>query len=367
MLQYQLKLRTTKAQEATLREWLWQLTGVWNWASRKIELDAAEGQYHNAYDLQGETAGHASRIGLPSRTLQGLISDVCKAWQHCFMKLAKRPRLKGARRKLNSIPFPDPIKPPKNNRITLPILGKLRFHKQKLPQGKIKCGRLIKKASGWYLCVFIDTFRKPIVARPFRSAVGIDPGFKSLLTLSNGEKVSHPRELEACAKRLAQAQRGGDKALTARLHERIANQKKGRNHKLSLRLVQEFHTIYFSNDNIQGVAKKFGKSVSSSNHYQLRQMLKYKSLAGGTKYVEVDSKFSTRTCSACEALTGPTSLPGLKVRNWVCSGCGATHDRDANAAVNTLNFAAGRAVERAAQAARPEAVGNSLMERHSFR
>lgn len=345
MIQYQLKLRTTQAQDAVLGEWLWCFTGVWNWASRKIQLDAAEGRYHGSYDLQNETVGHAKRLGIPSRCLQGLISDVCKSWDRCFKKIAKRPRLKGARRKLNSIPFPDPIKPPINNRIQLPILGKIRFHKMKLPQGTIKCGRLIKKASGWYLCVFMDTFRKPIIGRPDREAVGIDPGFSSLLTLSNGEKIPHPRELEASAKRLAQAQRGNDKQLAARLSERTANRKKDRNHKLSLRLVQEFHTIHFSKDNIKGVAKRFGKSVTSSNHYQLRQMLKYKSLAGDTEYIEVDSKFSTQDCSSCGGRNGPRGLSELSVRNWVCSSCGAMHDRDVNAAVNTLRFAVGRTVE----------------------
>ena len=32
MIQYQLKLRPTRAQERTLGQWLWHLTGVWNWA-----------------------------------------------------------------------------------------------------------------------------------------------------------------------------------------------------------------------------------------------------------------------------------------------------------------------------------------------
>jgi hypothetical protein len=31
----------------------------------------------------------------------------------------------------------------------------VRYHKQELPDGKIKYGRIVKRASGWYLCLFI--------------------------------------------------------------------------------------------------------------------------------------------------------------------------------------------------------------------
>jgi IS605 OrfB family transposase len=129
--------------------------------------------------------------------------------------------------------------------------------------------------------------------------------------------------------------------LVARLHERIQNQRKDRNHKLSLRLVQENAVICFSKDNIKGIAKKFGKSVSSSAHAQLRSMLEYKSRAGGTQYIEVASKNSTRICSSCGSKSGPQGWAGLKVRHWVC-GCGAEHCRDTNAAINTLMSGLGR-------------------------
>jgi hypothetical protein len=42
-----LKLKLTKTQETKLESWLWHLTGVYNWAIRKIELDAHDKIYHN--------------------------------------------------------------------------------------------------------------------------------------------------------------------------------------------------------------------------------------------------------------------------------------------------------------------------------
>ena len=174
--------------------------------------------------------------------------------------------------KLNSIPLPDPIKAPVGNRIAVPYLKDVRFHKQALPEGKIKCGRIVKRASGWYLCLFIDA-EPNVILQLASNSIGIDSGFKHLLSLSNGEKVDHPRELEQSAKRLAQAQRGINRKLVARINERIANQRKDRNHKISRKLVSENSLIAFSADNHKGIASKFGKSVASSGHAQLRQML----------------------------------------------------------------------------------------------
>ena len=334
MIQHQIKLRLKTKQEAQLNDWLWMLTGVHNWAVRKIEQDAKDGVYYTGMGFQNLLADHGKRIGIPSHTVQGVLSQAHTAWSRCFKKIGGKPKLKGTRRKLSSIPFPDPIRSLEGNHVKLPGIGLIRFHKQDIPEGKIKCGRIVKRASGWYLCLFIDAERKPI-QRKADGAVGIDPGFKDLIVTSDGEKVPHPKELQQAIKRLGQAQRGGNKRLVARLHERIKNQRKDRNHKLSLRLVQENTLIVFSKDNIKGIAKKFGKSVASSAHAQLRSMLEYKSRTGGTQYTEVASRNSTKTCSACGALSGPTGWAGLSVRHWEC-GCGFHHDRDVNAAVNTL-------------------------------
>ena len=347
MIQRQLKLRLTKKQEEMLTGWLNNLTGVWNFAVRKIELDAKERVYYSRLSFKGILSGHGEKIGIPSHVLQGVLADAHLAWRRCFNKLARRPRLKGLRNKLNAIPFPDPIKAPQENRIKVPGLGPVRFHSQEIPEGAIKCGRIIKRASGWYLCLFIDAEPNAIPAVA-NGQIGIDPGFKSLLTLSTGEKVEHPRELQKSLERLAQAQRGHDQRLAARLQEKAANQRKDRNHKLSRRLVAENELICFSKDSLRGLSKKFGKSVAAAATGQLRQMLDYKCRAGGRRYVEVASRYSTKTCSNCGSLTGPSGWGGLAVRHWRCIGCGTLHDRDVNAAVNTLIAGAGAALEREA-------------------
>ena len=347
MIQAQIKLRIKPKQEAILMSWLIMLKCVWNWAIRKIELDAKDGIYHKKQQFQNLLADHGKRMGVPSHTLQGMLLMAWDAWDRCFKKISKKPRLKGVRNKLNSIPFPDPIKYPVGQRIKLPGLGTFRFHKQDIPEGKIKCGRIVKRASGWYLCLFIDVDAKAVPAKAI-GKIGIDPGYKNTLTLSTGETISMPKEFQKRQERLAGSQKGHRKKLSARLHERIKNTRKDNNHKLSRRLVAENSFIVFSKDNISGIARSYGKSVAEAGHHQLRQMLSYKCTASGRKYVEVDSKFSTMTCSHCLARTGPTGKAGLSVRQWECTECRTSHDRDQNAAINTLIAGLGTSLERVA-------------------
>jgi len=348
MVQYQLKLQMTTVQQAECARWLYHLAAVWNWAVRKIELNATDKIYFSRAEFRNLLAHHGEKLGIPSHTLQGILGTVYEAWQRSFQKRGGKPRLKGVRNKLNSIPFPDPIQTPQGRRVFLPGLGRIRFHKMDWPAGRIKCGRIVKRASGWYLCLFIAAEAKKI-ERIGSGVIGIDPGFANLLTTSQGEVIEHPRELEGAKRRLAQAQRGHDVKLAARIQERIGNRRKDRNHKLSRRLVAENIVIYFSRDNLKGLAKRFGQSVASSGHAQLRGMLAYKSPTSGTRYVEVDAKFSTMTCSVCGARSGPRGLGMLAVRQWTCAECASFHNRDMNAALNTLKAGAGSALEGHAQ------------------
>jgi|SRR6185369_324228 len=350
MVQVQLKLKLTPRQERQLNRWLCHLTAVWNWGVKKIENDARDRVFYTPKAFQNLLANHSQKVEIPSHVLQGILADAYLAWSRCFKGIARRPRLKGFRNRLNSIPLIDPVKRWPDRRISIPTLGRIRHHKQEVPEGKVKCGRIVKRASGWYLCLFIDA-EPNAIPHVSDSEIGIDPGFKDLLALSSGEKMSHPRELEASALRLAQAQRGVNRKQVARLHERIANQRKDRNHKLSRRLVSENQLIAFSADNHKNIAKKFGKSVASSSHGQLRSMLAYKCRAGGREYIEVPSRNSTKTCSTCGALSGPSGWAGLKVRLWTCAHCGAEHDRDVNAAINTLKVGLGMSLELSARAA----------------
>src|ERR1700681_2029472 len=82
------------------------------------------------------------------------------------------------------------------------------------------------------------------------------------------------------------------------------------------------------------------KSVLDASWGMLKTLLQCKGQQAGRSVRIVSERNTTRTCSSCGSLTGPTGLDMLAVRTWVCVECGVTHDRDVNAARNIL--AAGR-------------------------
>ncbi|MFA5724237.1 MAG: RNA-guided endonuclease TnpB family protein [Candidatus Pacearchaeota archaeon] len=341
MIIRELKLKLTKKQEAELERWLFHLTSIHNWAIRKIELNAQDKIYFDKLDFRNILVEHSKKLELPSHVIQGMLVQVWLSWQRCFKKISKKPHFKGRRNKLNSISIPDPIPAIENNLVRIPLLGKVRFFKQDIPGGNIKCGRIIRRASGWYLILIIDTVHK-FEVKQNAPVVGIDTGFHSLLTLSDGTKFENPRELRLGAERLAQAQRGRNRLLSSKIQERQANRRKDRNHKISRKLVENYSIIYITNDNLKGQQKKFGKSIQEASIGNLIKMIKYKSAVhADRKIILINSNYTTMICSSCGAKTGPTGFSGLAVRQWECQACEAYHDRDINAAKNVLKVGLG--------------------------
>ncbi|NTU83836.1 MAG: transposase [Chloroflexales bacterium] len=84
--------------------------------------------------------------------------------------------------------------------------------------------------------------------------------------------------------------------------------------------------------NVKGLSRtKIAKSVHDAGWAELRFQLTYKARWAGKHLVVVGRFFpSSRLCGACGAVNGDLTLSD---RVWTCD-CGATHDRDLNAARN---------------------------------
>ena len=293
------------------------------------------------FSLDMQLTGISKRMGVPNKAIQGTVKTARIAWDRCLSGLGGRPKFKGARNRLNSILFPGDCKLSKlDNTIRLPGLGWVKFHG--MTKGLPDCStassvRLVKKPSGWHAVVLFEEDHKQEV-RQSGECVGIDTGFKDLAVLSNGVKYARGTELEKSSSQLARVQRCQSKKKTARIHEKIEQQRKDRNHKVSHEIVKFYQEIYITDDNLKGQARLFGKSVQSAGIAQLRQFILYKGRSVGRRVELVESRNTTLTCSSCGALTGPTGLSGLNVRDWECLACGAWHDRDVNAAHNILNL-----------------------------
>lgn len=319
---------------------------IWNWALARLIRTEHEGWMYRArfQSLSKETSGQAKRIGMNAQVFQNVIQDVCVAWDAYRRGTRGRPHWKGARNRLASLPFRNDKRTNSlrlyDGGVRLQTIGNVRarIHRD-WPDAQIICGRLVRRARGWYFVAVLEAEPKPIPLVG-DGAVGIDLGYSTLATLSSGEKIEHPNEFRRISERIAQANRGLNYRLLGRLQQSLALARRTRNHAISRDLVSRFGAIYVSKDNLRGIQRRFGKSVLSAGHGELREMLATKCRQAGRVYVEVPNKNSTKTCSSCSALTGPTGLRGLSVRLWACSACGAHHDRDCNAAVNTLNAGA---------------------------
>lgn len=352
MLTREVKLKPTKKQEKAINTCLWQLVSVYNTCFVKCEIDLNQGVFPNVFRYIKDFTSHGKKASINQDAIAETIKTVVKSFERSLIKDASnkrsgKPKKKSQRNKINSITYgmASGISAPKERHVRIPSLGKIRCSSNVLPQGKIKGGRLVKRASGFYFQFILDVEHTQEV-QDSNSQVGIDTGFKDVLTLSDGTKYENPRELRKGANRLAQAQRGNNKKLSAKLQEKQKNRRKNRNHNISHELVKNHKELYVTEDNLRGQAKKFGKSISEAAIGQLLQFISYKAQSCGRKYVEVSSVNTTKTCGECWNLTGPTGLQGLAVRIWECSACGAVHDRDVNSACVILKSGLGYSLRR---------------------
>jgi putative transposase len=167
--------------------------------------------------------------------------------------------------------------------------------------------------------------------------VGIDLGLKDLAALSTGETIRNPRHIRKAVTKLARAQRAGRKALARKIHRKVAAQRRYYLHEQSTRIVRANALICVGDVNSAALARtKMAKSVLDAGWSTFRSMLHYKAIRHGARFVEMNERCSTQTCSSCGARGGSSGPKGLRVRSWACDGCGTLHDRDTNAAQSIL-------------------------------
>ena len=139
------------------------------------------------------------------------------------------------------------------------------------------------------------------------------------------------------------------KRLQRRLNKKIEQDKNRRNdllHKASSEITNRYDTLMVENLNVRGMMKnhKLARSIGESGWSIFINMLEYKCLWKGKNLIKVDRWFaSSKTCSSCGSKYMELKL---SERSWTCGACGATHNRDINAAMNLKNY---RPVERRCQ------------------
>ncbi|WP_426172008.1 RNA-guided endonuclease InsQ/TnpB family protein [Pseudoduganella sp. R-34] len=309
---------------------------VWNYCNdRQKDALRFERPWLTGFDLNKLTTGSSKELELHS----GVINAVCEQFAKSRTQHRRAYLRYRGRKSLGWIPFKGRDLHREGNAFRFAGNTLRVFYSRPLPEGKIKDGSCFAQDSrgNWFLNIVIEVAEPPV--RPLDHGVGIDLGLKDLATPSEGEKIPAQgfyREAEAA---LAVAQRAHKRRRIKAIQARTARRRLDFLHKSSVELARAFDHIAVGNVNASGLAQtSLAKSVLDTGWSSFRKMLAYKAMRHGARYVEVDERFTTQTCSNCGALpdSRPKGIAGLGIREWECSGCGAVHDRDRNAALNIL-------------------------------
>lgn len=280
-----------------------------------------------------------------SQVLQQTLKDLDRAYVNFFEHRADYPNFK-RKHDNQAIRYPQRFKV-SDKRVYLPKVGWVKgvFHRE--IEGQMKNCTVTKTKSGRYF-VSIQVEVEVETPEPKPEAVGIDLGLTTFATLSTGEKIEAPKPLRSSMRRVKIRQRrlsrrvkGSNNRRKARLplakiHEKVANQRKDFQHKLSHDLVSRFESISFESLNIAGMVKNhhLAQAISDAAWSQFVGFVEYKQRWANGQTLRVDRFFpSSKLCSDCGEKHKHLTL---SVRQWVCVSCGSIHDRDTNAAINLL-------------------------------
>ena len=246
------------------------------------------------------------------------------------------------------------------------IPGRVKTSVSRNPKGVLVSATITKNRSGkWFVSlsyeqhveapVFIDTLGS--MANP----IGLDLGIKDLAITSDGDVFENPKHASKAKEKLAridkslfrkreQAKKDGrkledcknykkQKVKRARAHEKVKNQREDGLHKATSTLIKTHDFVAAEDLSASNLMKnrKLAFALGDVSWHGFLVKLKYKAERNGKTIQVIDRFFaSTQLCSECNEKSGPRGFPQLNVREWTCSNCGATHDRDVNAAKNIL-------------------------------
>ncbi|ONI89048.1 transposase [Actinosynnema sp. ALI-1.44] len=215
---------------------------------------------------------------------------------------------------------------------------------------------VIREPDGHYYVSFVVGVEPSPLPSVEREA-GVDLGITRLATVvdTSGRRtdVANPRHLARKQRKLARLERekarrtkgGANRAKTRRKvavqHGKVARARRDYHHKQALTLVRENQTVHVEDLNIAGMVhnRRLARAISDAGWGRFVRLLEEKAERHSRTVMKVSRWLpSSKTCSHCGHVMH--DMP-LKIRTWVCPGCGGTHDRDANAARNIL--AAGQA------------------------
>jgi putative transposase len=357
---YKYRLYPTRSQAVALNGMLGAFCDLYN-AGLQQRIEAYQRQRKSlcyvdqANELKAVRLADERLAGYSYSAEQQILRRLDKAFAAFFRRLKTKakagfPRFR-AKSWFDSAEFrvADGLRVRKSKRIGIvgiPAEIKVKWHRPLPADAKLGAAVISRSCAKWFVCFQIELPDAEPVDRTF-APVGIDMGLTSIVALSTGEMVATPQYVSKGAKRLRRLQRAvarrrrhserqrKAKRAVARLHSRVANQRRDFSHKLSRRLVDRFSDIAMEDLNIVGLARgMLAKSVHNAAWAQLVQHVRYKAESAGVEVRLVDPRRTSQTCPECGTITPKR----LAQREHRCD-CGCVLDRDVAAARVVLHLA----------------------------
>ena len=245
-----------------------------------------------------------------------------------------------------------------DGKVKLPKIGWVKVKAHRQVDGVIKSATISMTPTGkYYISISCEMEIAPLPKT--NSSVGVDLGISDFAILSTGEKIGNKKFLNQLSKKLAKEQKilsrrvlaakkegrklsdsknyQKQRIKVAKLHEKIANQRKDFLNKLSTYLVKNHDVICIEDLSSKNLMKnrKLAKAIGDVSWSEFVRMLGYKANWYEKQISKISRWYpSSQICSDCGFSSGKKSL---SVREWTCTNCDSHHDRDINASINILN------------------------------
>lgn len=239
-----------------------------------------------------------------------------------------------------------------NRKIMIPKIGKITYRSgynfDKIEVNKV-CNITLKKSkTNKYFCCICCECNELEYIKPKYKETAFDLGLKNFAIFDSGDVIENPKYFRKSQDKLAKEQiklshckkdsknYEKQRLKVAKLHEKVKNQRKDFQHKVSHRIVVENQNIYSENLKPSNMIKnhKLAKSIQDAAFGQFCNFVSYKSLMYHRNYIKIGQFFpSSKLCHQCGYKNNELTLDD---REWECPYCHTLLDRDKNAALNIL-------------------------------
>lgn len=299
-----------------------------------------------------------------SQAICQALNDLNKAYKNWFNSIKKNTKQKTKapkfKKKHDKQSYRDCMMKTKINelcnydtrKISIPKIGKITYRTgydfSKYGITKVHNITVKKSNTNKYFCSICCECEKPEKLKQNDYNIGFDLGLKDFLIDSDGIVIDNPKYFRKSQDKLAKEQRKLSKCIkgsnnyikqklkVALVHEKVRNQRKDFQHKISRQLINENQVIVSEDLKPSNMIKnhKLAKSIADASFSSFCNMIEYKSKWYGRTYIKVGSFYpSSKLCHCCGYKN--TTLT-LNDREWECPNCHTLLDRDKNAALNIL-------------------------------